>query len=264
MKNVAGKPLQNAPADDEAQVDTDVICTEQHAVDFDGDGDLDLVVGCFGKKFFLYENIAEEKDGVNTIAEQASVLPIESTSNHSAPHLVDWDNDGDLDLLSGTSNGGAIISENVGTRSEPVWSEFKQLVPPSNVYEQATHDGKPIEVGPATRVWATDWNGDGWQDLLIGDRTTINNPADGVDVATWKRRRAEDDAKLASISQEMQEFMPDYEEAAEEGEEPSAKVMEKFQQLSEKMQKIYEGRAEYQDSKSTGHVWLLIRKAEGR
>ena len=116
LKNAAGDPIQNAPASSGGP-DTDIICTQQHAVDYDDDGDLDLVVGCFGMKFFLFENKAD-KDGKNAIAEKAEVLSIQSTSHHAAPHLVDWDNDGDLDLLSGTSDGGVIYSDNTGTRSE--------------------------------------------------------------------------------------------------------------------------------------------------
>jgi FG-GAP-like repeat len=263
LKNVAGKPLQNAQVDEASKdVDTDLICTHQHAVDYDGDGDLDLVMGCFGKKFFLYENIAEQHDGKNVIAEQTTTLPIESTEHHAAPHLVDWDKDGDLDLLSGTSSGGVILSENTGTRSEPIWSEFKQLVSPSNLYEQTPSDEQPIAMGPSTRAWATDWNGDGLLDLLIGDNTTIVSPASGVDEATWKKRRGEDDAEMARASAKMQEFMPEYQAAMEKGEQPSEDVQAKMNAVNEEIQAIYSRRKDYQQSKSTGHVWLLIRKAD--
>ncbi len=262
LKNVAGKPLQNASVSSGSQVDVDVICTQQHAVDYDNDGDLDLVVGCFGTKFFLFENSAGQ-DGKNAIVEQAIVLPIQSTSYHSAPHLVDWDNDGDLDLLSGSSDGGAIISENIGTREEPDWSEFTQLVPPSNLHEQALLDDETaIAMGPSTRIWATDWNGDGWQDLLIGDKTTISRPVGNIDDDTWQQRRAADDEKIAAISAEMQEVMPEYQQALEKGEDPPEAIQAKMQEYNSKIQEIHSGRAKYQQTQSTGHVWLLIRKPD--
>jgi hypothetical protein len=262
LKNVVGEPIQNAQGTTGSQVDTDVICTHQHAVDYDGDGDLDLVVGCFGSKFFLFENRADQENGKNAIVEQAVVLPIQSTSHHAAPHLVDWDNDGDLDLLSGTSDGGAIISVNTGTRAEPEWSEFKQLVEPSNRREQTVLDGTPMKMGPSTRVWATDWNGDGWQDLLIGDYTTINSPASGIDEVEWKQRREADDQQMAAITRKMQPLMPAYQEAAEKGEEPPEAILKQLEQLNKESMAIYNSRAEYQESKSTGHVWVLIRKPD--
>ncbi|MFK8112427.1 MAG: FG-GAP repeat domain-containing protein [Rubripirellula sp.] len=258
LQNIAGKPLQNVPMEDDSNTDLGVICTHQHAADYDGDGDLDLIVGCFGKTFFLYENLAEDHDGKNVIAESPVTLPIESTSNHAAPHLVDWDNDGDLDLLSGTVAGGVILSQNTGTRQEPQWAEFKQLVPPSSLREQA--DGDDVGMGASTRVWATDWNGDGWLDLLVGDNTAILSPAEGIAEAEWKRRRSANDEAMQAVSEEMDEFLPEYEAAMEKGEELSAATQKKVDALQQKMQKIWAERSEFQTSASTGHVWLLIRK----
>ena len=258
LLNVAGEPLQNAPVPEGESYTLDAICTHQHAVDYDGDGDLDLVVGCFGTKFFLFENIAEQKEGKNVIAEQPIALPIESPAHHSAPHLADWDGDGDLDLLSGTSEGGAVLSENTGTREKPRWADFKQLVEPSDRREQILTDGQPIEMGPATRVWATDWNGDGLLDLLIGDNTSLVTAAEGVDLEEAQRQREADAKKMEEITKELQPLIQQYQEAAEQEEELS----EKISKLQEQMWEIYSNRSDYQESQSTGHVWLLIRKPD--
>lgn len=257
LLNVDGQPLQNAEKA-AGSADVNIICTEQHAVDYDDDGDLDLVVGCFGTKFFLYQNLAEEHDGKNMIAGEVTMLPIESPGNHASPHLVDWDNDGDLDLLSGSSSGGVILSENTGTRSEPQWASFKQLVKASNLHQQ--NDADSLGMGPSTRVWATDWNGDGWQDLVVGDSTSIVSPAEGVDAKEWKRRLAEDEQEMNELNEEMQEYLPEYQAAMEKGEQPSKKIQGFIQKISEKMQAVYQRQQEYQSSQSTGHVWLLIRQ----
>ena len=102
LLNEDEEPLENVVLKDGAEDAemTSNICTQQHAVDYDADGDLDLVVGCFGNKFFLYENFAEKNDGKNSLTAKPTVLPLEIPSHHSAPHLCDWDNDGDLDFLS--------------------------------------------------------------------------------------------------------------------------------------------------------------------
>jgi len=172
---MAGKPLENVADIEDDSPDTRVICTHQHAADYDNDGDLDLIVGCFGEQFFLYENKAK-KDGAPALVESPVMLSVESNAYHSAPHLVDWDDDGDLDLLTGTSDGGALISENTGTPEKPDWQSFKQLVDPSTAYQQ--DPDKEIVMGRSTRVWATDWNGDGQLDLLVGDNSSLKGKSD--------------------------------------------------------------------------------------
>ena len=61
LQDSEGDPLENMTikkgeaGDDQLKV----ICTEQHIVDFDGDKDLDMIVGCFGTQFYYYENKGE-------------------------------------------------------------------------------------------------------------------------------------------------------------------------------------------------------------
>lgn len=261
LKNMAGKPLENIALDgedDENQILS--ICTQQHAVDFDGDDDLDLVVGCFGPKFYFYENNADSENGEPSLAEQPIELPIESPGYHSAPHLVDWDNDGDLDLLSGSTEGGVLLSENTGTREEPQWQSFKQLVPSSEHHEQSTDDGSEIQMSPSTRVWATDWNGDGLLDLLVGDSANIVNAKSGISPAEFKKLRAEHEQKMADFGKKQQALMPEFEAAAQAGEEPDAELQAKMDEISEEFMKIYKSSDEFQTTERTGFVWLLIRK----
>ena len=247
----AGKPLENVKLKNGAEDDNmeSNICTQQHAVDYDGDGDLDLVVGCFGANFFLYENSG--KDGKNSLSEFPIELPLKSNSHHSAPHLADWDNDGDLDFLSGSATGGVLYSENTGTRQKPVWSEFKQLVAPpeaSAVEQQASR----ISMGQSTRVWATDFNGDGLLDLLVGDCVNVVGPAEGVSVDVFKKKLAEQKQKMKEITLRQAELM----ESDEPDEIELGEISQQFMQL-------YGERDEFMTSKGTGHVWLLIRKADG-
>ena len=115
-------------------------------------------------------------------------------------------------------------------------------------------------MGPSTRVWATDWNGDGWQDLVVGDSTSIVSPAEGVDVNEWKRRFAKDKQEMSELTEEMQGFSPEYQAAMEKDEEPSKKIQEGMNKIQQKMMAIYERQQEYHSSESTGHVWLLIRQ----
>lgn len=248
------KPLQNVDVSDANQIQA--ICTEQHAVDYDNDGDLDLVVGCFGSNFYYYENKAES-NGQNSIVDEPIELPVAISGHHAAPHLVDWDNDGDLDLLSGAEEGGVTISENTGTRAEPVWAKFQSLIPASNSSEQSAGE---LEIGPYTRVWATDWNGDGWQDLLVGDRVSVNAPADGISMQEWEKRRKADNATIEQLSQKANGLYKQLEAVTAAGKEPDGELAKSIENLQSKMDAALDSKAQYESSKMTGHVWLLIRK----
>jgi len=104
-------------------------CTHQHAVDYDNDGDLDLVVGSGKDEIRFHENVAGPGQ-VPKIASNPFTLSVRLPFPVMGPnpHLADWDNDGDLDLLCGSNAGGVFIAKNSGSRSEPAYEPFKILI----------------------------------------------------------------------------------------------------------------------------------------
>lgn len=251
------------------------ICTSQHAVDYDGDGDLDLVTGCFGSSIFVFINSANAPQQAPKFESPAQQLSIQSPDQHSDPHLYDWDGDGDLDLLTGGDSGGVFLSINEGTKQKPEWSSFTRLIRGSMVYHQSADNGKEIEPGRASRVWVTDFNQDGKPDLLVGDSTTIQNKVKGVTQAEFERKKAAFDKKMESLNQKVAPLQQKYmerlnkfskgktaEEALQRAEEIMDEMQEAMAPFGEQYEQLHQEQSKFISEDRTGHVWVYLQKSE--
>lgn len=264
LLNAEGKPLLNSdlPGGSNDPNITDNICTQQHAVDYDGNGVLDLVVGSFGPHFYLYKNAGDAAKPL--LSSQPVKLPIKSPDYHSAPHLVDMNGDGKLEFITGSSSGKVYVSYNEGSRAEPKWSDFQVLLDiavESEVFTlEENFEPKP---GSSTRVWATDWNGDGLVDLVVGDTITVSSPAAGLTEEQFKAKRAEWEEAMAEISRAANEgnLFQRYYEAMEKGDEVDKELEEAYVKANEKMMELYQSRAKWINERRTGHVWVYLQKA---
>ncbi len=268
LLNASGEPLTNvsqtekekdAEVADGSDVEWRNICTHQFAVDYDDDGDLDLVVGCIGSELFFVENTGG--DGKPVLSDQPQQLDVTVPNGHGGPHLADWDGDGDLDMLTGNADGGIYLSENIGTRSAPEWSKFKQLFRPTGAGEQTTDGGNKIIPGRDTRVWTFDFNGDGLLDLLVGDNVTIANAKPGLSKEESARLKSEYKKELQEAQKEMMKYSQDYFEAQKSG-EVDKELKENYMQASKKYGEVYQKKSEFLDETRTGFVWLLVRKPD--
>ena len=260
LLNAEGKPLENLPEDkvkDQNQIET--ICTHQHAVDYDGDGDLDLVVGSFGSNLYYYQNNADDPAVEPQLAKPVK-MEIRAPSFHGAPHFVDFDKDGDLDLISGSAEGGVFIAHNIGSKTEPEYDDFQKLVPTSSLHSQNPNNAD-IKMAPSTRVWVTDFNKDGLLDLLVGDSTTISKRKEGVSQEEYEKLQAEFEKKSKELSEKQQAIFEKHEDELKEGKELPEEVQKEMEKLNSAFREVFESRSEFDASERTGFVWLLLQKA---
>jgi hypothetical protein len=228
---------------------TDAICTRPCAVDLDGDGKLDIVSGNFRGTFgfFRGEGGGKFSPKVEWLQGDGGKLAVDS---HGDPFFVDHDGDGDLDLWSGSAQGGVFLFENVGSKTAPKWGGRKTIVEPKGHTPIAADDHVP-EFGDAhlkgpqsdTRVWLADVDGDKKLDLLVGDTARLMHVAKGLDEKTARE-------KFVAWRKKQKEF---FAANQPEGEE----AMKKWQEGYEALEKE---REQFAKEESTGFVWLFRGK----
>lgn len=150
-------------------------------VDYDGDGQLDLVVGIEDWSFYGWDDAYDERGrwtngplhgfihifrgkGDGNFAEpflvEAEGKPID-TYGCPTPNFADFDGDGDLDLLCGEFLDGFTYFENIGTRTAPRYAAGRRI---------KDRQGREVRMDLQMIVpIAFDWDNDGDLDLIVGD-----------------------------------------------------------------------------------------------
>ena len=162
--------------------------------DLDDDSDFDLVIGTHDGRIHYFENTGTPADP-NFTQRTGSANPLDgiSTNETSTPVFIDLDGDGDFDLVVGGSSGGVYYFENIGTATNPAFTQRTDAANPLN----------DVNVESLSTPAFADLDGDGDPDLVIGERDGIlhyfentgspdnpaftqrsgaANPLDGVDV----------------------------------------------------------------------------------
>jgi hypothetical protein len=222
------------------------ICTRPTAVDWNGDGKLDLVVGNFAGTFYVFTG-----EGNGKFKPKPEPLMgvdggrLKVKGHHGDPFMVDWDGDGDLDMVSGSSEGGVQWAENTGGKKTPALKDFKALIEPGRKYEsgQLLSEEEVTEPGDSTRVWVDDFNADGKLDILVGDNITLISLAKGVTKEEYPAKREKWQKALTAASEAMSKATGDDQQA-----------------VRKRYSEVYQQRTEFMNEDRTGYVWVYLRK----
>lgn len=160
------------------------------AFDWDKDGDLDLIVGDEDGRIAFVENTGK-LDAQRTPVFQApryfqQEADILKCGALATPVGVDWDGDGDQDIVSGNTAGYIEFFENLGGPKvgSPKWAAPKRLEAGGKVFRIMAGPNRSIQ-GPAEAKWGyttfsvADWDGDGRLDIvlnsILGDVMWLKN-----------------------------------------------------------------------------------------
>jgi hypothetical protein len=246
LNGTDGEPLI-IPVED-SKYQTENICTRPFAADWDGDRHLDLVVGNFAGTFYLFKGQGEGKFLPKPEQIKAGDNPLRIEGAHSDPFVIDWDADGDLDLLSGSGNGGVQWAENrAGQSKPPRLGPFRPLIEhgPQVEYGQILREKDLSGPVSSTRIWVDDVNSDGKLDLLVGDSVTLISPTDKLSEEEFRKRFADWKKSVDEASKRLNSTVEDEKERNE---------------THQRFQDLYGKRSEFMKEDSTGFVWLYLQK----
>ncbi len=223
--------------------------TSAWAVDFDADGDLDLLLGDHGHGYvMLRENLGAP--GKPAFAPKNRLIhaggaPLVLPGTVATLRTIDLDQDGRFDLLLSSMGdaygegpgGGVYWCRNEGAAGAPAFAAPEVLIAPS-----ARGASKATRPDAGLYADAADLDGDGDLDLLVGGYSTWREPPPPLD-ADGLRQAAALRAQLQEIAAEMERAMAALAKAAD-GESAASKDAKK--ELQARFQAVIERRQQTQ------------------
>lgn len=167
----AGKKLKlgNAPLAMDLQMITPV------AFDWDKDGDMDLICGDEDGRVAFIEHTGKLEGGLPIFKSPAYFQQKADNIKFGAlatPFGVDWDGDGDDDIICGNTAGHIGFIENLGGGAHPTWAAPKLLEAGGKTIRIMAGPNGSIQ-GPAEAKWGyttqtvADWDHDGLPDIIV-------------------------------------------------------------------------------------------------
>ncbi len=235
-------------------IEMDDNCVIMKAIDWDDDGDMDLILS--GRR--IGARLCINKGTLTKPVFEPEFIAIISTKGHMANSMIDWDGDGLFDILSGSKDGSVYFYRNYGKTGAPLFKEPECLIESTSLIA-GEHGG---ECG-LTYVSASDYNNDGKLDLIIGAKNTLMIPAPELSEQQIEKRDAFLEEKK-KVSADLRTFYESFKKkygtsktklaAARKNNKEYQNVLEKYREILGKLSKLTA------QKKTHGFVFVSLRK----
>jgi len=227
-------------------------------VDWDADGDLDLLVGNIAGRVVLLANEGDKKSPnfVRKGPIEAAGQVLEVDHNDAGPTTADWDGDGLWDLVVGGGVGTVKFFRNEGTRQAPKFAAGVELLKGSG-HGGVAHGEEPKQPASRCKPHVCDWNGDGTLDLLVGDFASLTGPEPEL-TDEQKATKAKLMKEQSTISEAMSKL---FQKCDNDPDTLTGDDKTQWDTIQKRSSEIWKELTPLQaEHKTAGFVWVYLRK----
>ena len=240
-------------------------------IDWDGDGDMDLLGGEFWGGLYVLENRGGEGVSRFAVLNERSIrvegFDLSGLGSHTGVTTGDWDGDGRTDVLLGTGEG-AIYWIRDESSEGGVELGFPRLLFAPRAKVKSGDRSYVERVGGRLKLAVCDWNHDGVSDLLVGDYQSQRGYAPRKGLSKKEKRRFQE------LNEAYIELVDTFDAACEErtywgrgwhDEEKADEAQALVSQVYAEMEPIIDevellSSAEEREDEPEGVVWVILRK----